>query len=249
MSDAKNSNYTILVVDDEPDLCGIYAFGLQKRGFNVLTAHSGNSAKAVLESNKVDLVITDFQMPDGTGLDLVRSANELAAASNTAVIPVIMITGWVEPGVVDAMREGAAAVHSKPVSFKHILTDVDVVLDLKAGYEGNRRHQPRRRLTLNVEVCRDGEDEATKMETIDISLGGVKLVNQSQPLIVNENYILKIDSPDGRDGRTQFVARAICRWQRRVSENESTDHGFQIGFAFDDSTRERLVVDDILQML
>lgn len=83
------SKGTILIVDDEPHVIYVVKFKLEKAGFEVHTASNGKQAyDRALELNP-DLVVTDYQMPGGSGMEL---ATRLKACEQTAVIPVIMVT-------------------------------------------------------------------------------------------------------------------------------------------------------------
>ena len=70
-SAATNSPYTILVVDNEPDICTLFALVLRQVGFTVLTASSGVDALSSLDAVPVDLVLTDYQMPEMDGDQLI----------------------------------------------------------------------------------------------------------------------------------------------------------------------------------
>ena len=58
---------TILVVDDEPDLREITSFELEYNGASVITAAGGYEALDIIKKNKINLVISDVRMPDGSG--------------------------------------------------------------------------------------------------------------------------------------------------------------------------------------
>ncbi|MBF0191002.1 MAG: response regulator [Magnetococcales bacterium] len=62
---------TILCVEDDAQLLGLYSRMLQDQGFAVLTAHSGESGLEVLRIAQVDLLITDILMPDMDGVELI----------------------------------------------------------------------------------------------------------------------------------------------------------------------------------
>lgn len=241
-------HYKIMVVDDEPDLLEIYEFSLKKRGFQVVTADCGNNAiQKLISGEKVDLILTDFRMPNGNGLDVLRSVRDLVNSNQLASIPVIVITGWIEPGVVDAMKEGAVSVHSKPISFDSVLQDIQNILNLNK-FDSNRRLHPRKDISLNTKISKNGSSESSEMIAKNISLGGILIVNNDQPLIVNETYQLKlgVDNKQKKD----FVAYAICRWQRNSNHNSTDTHKtFQIGFAFNEETKERMILDDILNVI
>ena len=78
----------ILCVDDEALPLTLRTLVLQKNGFQVKTAMSAADAMQVLESNDVDLVLTDQLMPGGTGTELAKSIKMVRPD-----LPVVLISG------------------------------------------------------------------------------------------------------------------------------------------------------------
>jgi DNA-binding NarL/FixJ family response regulator len=65
------SQETLLLVDDEQDVVDALARTVRDRGYRILAATSGTKAMELLEQEKVDLLISDIDMPDMSGLELV----------------------------------------------------------------------------------------------------------------------------------------------------------------------------------
>ena len=63
-------NYNILVVDDEETQRDLLTGYLKKKGFKLFSASSGNDAIDIVKNNLVDIVLSDFKMPDKTGKKL-----------------------------------------------------------------------------------------------------------------------------------------------------------------------------------
>ncbi len=84
-----NKPVTILVADDEPHIVRVVSFKLKLAGFDVVSATNGQEAWDILRENRVDLVLTDHQMPFMTGLEL---AKRMGGDPRTASIPVLMLT-------------------------------------------------------------------------------------------------------------------------------------------------------------
>jgi len=102
----------ILVVDDEPHLLEIFSEWLEAEGFAVRTAHDGRHAAALLDAMSFDVVLTDIQMPDTDGLQLLRKVRQ-----RHLDLPVLLITA--NPSVetaVRALEEGALRYLTKPVT-------------------------------------------------------------------------------------------------------------------------------------
>src|SRR5712692_6965984 len=100
----------VLVVEDDPHVRRLYTAVLERVGYRVVEADSGESAEAILRSSAIDVVITDLQMPKPDGLDILRVATGVDPG-----IHVILVTGFptVETAV-RAMKLGAADYLVKP---------------------------------------------------------------------------------------------------------------------------------------
>lgn len=117
---------TILVADDESHILNVVSLKLRNAGFNVLTAQDGQEALEIALAEKPDLVITDFQMPLLSGLELSR---RLHAEPTTASIPVIMLTArGYHLEAHDTEESGILRMLSKPFSPRHLLATVTEVL-------------------------------------------------------------------------------------------------------------------------
>ena len=79
---------TILCVDDEETPRTLRKLILQKQGYHVVTAGSGDEALEVLDRAKIDLVLSDQMMPGMTGTELTKSVKAMRPA-----MPVILISG------------------------------------------------------------------------------------------------------------------------------------------------------------
>jgi two-component system chemotaxis response regulator CheY len=87
-----DKNMKILVVDDFSTMRRIIRNLLGELGFsgaNIQEADDGNSALAVLHANSIDFVVTDWNMPGMTGIDLLRAIRADAALKS---LPVLMVT-------------------------------------------------------------------------------------------------------------------------------------------------------------
>lgn len=79
----------ILVVDDEAHILHVLSLKLRNAGYEVFTAPDGEEGFEIASTELPDLVITDYQMPYMTGLELCHA---LADQSSTAKIPVLILT-------------------------------------------------------------------------------------------------------------------------------------------------------------
>ena len=99
----------ILVVDDEESMCQYLSILLQKEGYEVLTENSGVQALQVLDSESVDVVMTDIQMPKMDGIQLLKGIKAL-----DPLLPVIIMTAYAsEQSAIDAVNLGAFSYMQK----------------------------------------------------------------------------------------------------------------------------------------
>ncbi len=110
------SNETILVIDDEISQRDTMAGFIEKLGFNVLVASSGKEGLDIAREELIDLILTDYRMPDKNGLEVLKEAKEL-----NPLIEVVIITayGSIE-GAVDAMKSGAVNYIEKPIDLDRL---------------------------------------------------------------------------------------------------------------------------------
>ncbi len=112
---------TVLIVDDEPDIIATLQFRLASAGYKVLTAENGARALDVMRSDKVDLVLADFMMPEVNGLELTRLVK---AEPQWAQVKVLLFSCNAEPefrqraldlGAVDYLSkiDGAQSIASR----------------------------------------------------------------------------------------------------------------------------------------
>ncbi len=93
----------ILVVDDEESMCQYLAILLRKEGYIVKTVNSGVQALQMISEQKIDLVMTDIQMPKMDGIQLLKGIKALDPAT-----PVIIMTAYAsEQSAIDAVNLGA----------------------------------------------------------------------------------------------------------------------------------------------
>ena len=116
----------ILVVDDEIHIVQVVALKLRNSGFDVVTAENGAESLRLACSEKPDLIITDFQMPAMTGLEMVE---ELRKQDDMVDVPVIMLTarGF---AITENQKQklNISKCVSKPFSPKELLSQIEEVL-------------------------------------------------------------------------------------------------------------------------
>ncbi len=148
---------SILIVEDDAPQRALLARFLASQGYVVADVGCVDEARAALLANPPALVLTDHELPDGTGLDVLRAARGVDPD-----LAVVLITAYGTVGIaVEAMREGAADVLLKPV-------DPPVLLDrlrrsLRLRHLQDENTALRRRLDLLEDDRRPvGDSEAMR---------------------------------------------------------------------------------------
>ena len=116
----------IVVADDEAHILHIVSMKLENAGYEVITAVDGEEALELCLAERPDLLITDYQMPVMTGLELCR---QLQTRQETQYLPAVMLTARgfdIEPA--EMVDTGIAAVLAKPFSPRELLEKVRTLL-------------------------------------------------------------------------------------------------------------------------
>src|SRR4029450_11368620 len=129
-----------LIVDDDLSFLMGLAEGVSRESFSTLPASSVAQARAEVARQLPDVLLTDLQLPDGSGLDLLQ---ENGAAGPPEVI---LIPGHASvETAVDALKRGAADYLTKPVDFgrgKMVLTNLARTRELKEEIGSRRGAHP-----------------------------------------------------------------------------------------------------------
>src|SRR5438874_504161 len=108
------AHFSLLVVDDEPDLRTLYELTLLREGYDVETAGSVEDALLHLKDRVYSAVITDMRLPDGSGIDLLKRLEEKGRREKAIVITAY---GSAE-NAVEALKAGAYDYLTKPVDLR-----------------------------------------------------------------------------------------------------------------------------------
>jgi CheY-like chemotaxis protein len=121
---------TALIVDDEPEANKLLASLIQFRGYRTISALTGAEALAAVARELPDVVFLDLMLPDFPGYDVCR---QLKSQSETALIPVVMVTARVaRENRLQSFRVGADEYVSKPYTPDQIFD----ALDAASGWTG-----------------------------------------------------------------------------------------------------------------
>ncbi len=203
---------TILVVDDKESLRDSVGFTLQRAGFTIVSASSGDSALDVIARKRPDCVVTDLKMPGMTGVELI----ERVAAFDDE-LPVILMTafGTIETAV-KAMKLGAFDYITKPFEGDELVISVKRALEHAAV----KRENAVLRASSEVEVKPNQPGDRTSRagrHGADRVIGGSAVMMELKTRLkaVSKSQGTVLISGESGTGK-EVVARAIHEMSDRV---------------------------------
>ena len=154
------SKQSVLVVEDEEDIMEVIRFNLEKEGYEVNQALSGEKALQVIDNNLPSLILLDLMLPGINGLDLCRIFKQ---NDRTKAIPVIMLTAKSEDAdIVAGLEMGAEDYITKPFSPRVLVARVRTIFRRRESgvkddssviqVEGMQIHPGRHEVTMGDNV-------------------------------------------------------------------------------------------------
>ena len=180
----------ILVVDDEPSMRDMLRIVLRRDGYDVMVAENGRQALAVLERERVDLLLSDIRMADVSGVDVLRAAK----GNNSDIIAFMMTAFASTETAVEAMRLGAVDYFTKPFSMDEL----------------------RLKVRQQLEASRLKQENVLLKRALNSSHAFSNIIGRSEPMLAvfkmietiaktNSTVLITGESGTGKD----LVARAV----------------------------------------
>jgi CheY-like chemotaxis protein len=221
------SESTILIVDDEADLRNTISFDFLRKGYNVLTASSGNGALKILSEKKVDLILSDVRMADGDGIELLNQvkSNNKTGGDNPVVI---FITAISDLSLNYAFEHGVDAVFPKP--FDRVTLFDAVIAALQEPPQNQQRKKPRVNYEAPVHIAFPKKQTNIESVATNIGLNGF-FVPMPAPLpeVRDEcDFFLQADA----NSFSHIHGKGIVRWVRAANENSAQNLSAGCGIEF-----------------
>lgn len=184
------SRVSILVVDDERGLCAGVQEALRREGYSVDGATDAHTALHMASTRLYNLVITDFRMPQMSGLELLSKVKE----SNRDTLFILMTAYGTVEGAVEAMKLGAYDYLTKPLDMQRLRAQVAKALEFQAVVSENNE------LRLRLKKSSESTSLVGESESIRNVSRLIDAVADSDVTVLIEG-----DSGTGKE----IVARAI----------------------------------------
>ncbi len=180
----------ILIVDDEQNILGLFQRILEKKGYDVRCASTGEEALDKLETEVFDVVVSDLKMPGMSGLDLLSRGKVLNPA-----MPFIMLTAFgTVHSAVEAMKEGAYDYLIKPVDTEEFKLVIEKALEL------HRLQREVARLRSQLELDVDFQQIVGQSKPMRAVFRLIRMVAKS-----NATILIEGESGTGKE----LIARAV----------------------------------------
>lgn len=172
-------NYSILIIDDEKSQRDILSGFLSKKGYKVYTAESGTQGLKLVKEKIIDIILSDFKMPEMTGIEILE---EVSLINPNIGFVIITAYGTVE-NAVKAMRLGAIDYISKPVNLDELEIMLNRIIENKNLISENlllrEQLQEKNRISSII-------SQSSKMEDV-INLASRSANSRATILVMGEN--------------------------------------------------------------
>ncbi|MES2279349.1 MAG: sigma-54 dependent transcriptional regulator [Bacteroidota bacterium] len=182
----------ILLVEDDTTFSQMLKFFLEKHGHHIQTVQHIKGGLKLIEQHTFQLILLDYRLPDGTGLDLLTKIRESGLA-----VPVIIMTSFNDVRTaIRAIRSGASEYITKPVN-------PDELLMIMSGVLGDKKPEPVADDTKQTEFIKGNSPYADKLhEYID--------------LVAPTDMAVLIQGESGTG--KEYVAKMIHQHSKRLSK-------------------------------
>lgn len=212
----------ILLLEDDKSLNRGISFKLKKEGFEVETAFCIEEAKNIFDNNKIDLIITDIGLPDGSGFDFCE---EIRKTSN---IYIIMLTALDEEfNAVMGYEIGADDYVTKPFSLAILVSKVKAFMK-RAG--NNEKEKTSENILISEDIEFDygdytlilNREDTEKVQLTKTEGKLLKLLMENAMNIIQKEQILDILwDMDGNFVDDNTVAVYMRRLRKKVEKDPS----------------------------
>lgn len=207
----------VLFVDDEPSILSALRRLFRPQGYRVLLAESGRAGLAILEAEKVDLVVSDMRMPEMDGAELLEQVRE-----RWPTVGRILLTGYADVGsTIAAINRGQIHRYvAKPWE------DRELLMCVQDGLERRRLEQENRALLAltraqNDELKALNADLAGRVKARTSELEQVNAMLETSFAQLQENFLLSINVFSGlielRSGGMAGYSREVADLARRTA--------------------------------
>lgn len=215
---------TILIVDDESDICELFEFEFESAGFVTFTASNITDAKEILQAHQIDVVLSDVRMPGGSGIDLLEWVRLNCAHS----LIFLLMTGYSDVSLERAFLYGAHGLFYKPIDLSEVTTFAQHSLEQTEDSGPANRKSARKRIECEATLHFPQSSAVSKGKVIDLSRGGVFVALPGELPALGQNlhfrFLVNLST------NTEISGEGVVRWIHPGSSSENHPQGVGIEF-------------------
>lgn len=216
---------TILAVDDEEHILELLAYNLERDGYHVLKAESGELALEILAVQKVDIVLLDWMLPGMDGIEVLR---RIRADKNYRTIPVIFLTAkGDEISKVVGLEVGSDDYLVKPFGIHELSARIKAVLRRTEGItktSGEKDEKEERLIIDQLEINRSRRTVTLEGNPVELSFKEFELLyllaKNRGIVFTRDNLLEKVWGYD-YIGETRTVDVHVSNLRKKIEKDES----------------------------
>lgn len=214
---------TILTVDDEVHILELVSYNLEREGYQVLKAETGEEALELLEKNKIDLVLLDWMLPGMDGIEVLR---RIRADQGKRKMPVILLTAKNdEISKVVGLEVGSDDYLAKPFGIYELLARIKAVLRRSEGDFESREEEKEEKIVIDyLEINRARRTVSVHGVFVELSYKEFELLyllaKNRGIVFTRDNLLEKVWGYD-YIGETRTVDVHISNLRKKIEADES----------------------------
>lgn len=204
---------SVLIVDDEPDITELFESEFQEFGFSTFCAADIHAAKIILQSNTIDVVLSDVRMPGGNGMELLKWVRAHCPPS----LIFLIMTGYSDVSLAEALSLGAHGLFAKPIDLEKVIGYTRACIELRQDTENENRRSTRKQVHFTGSITPAGESTPIAATLLDLSRGGFFVSCENEEIYpgMELDFCLKFYVTR----RFEISGRAIIRWMKPLPAN------------------------------
>ncbi|MDF2472517.1 MAG: phoP [Lachnospiraceae bacterium] len=214
---------TILAVDDEVHILELVSYNLEREGYQVLKAETGEEALDILSKNRVDLILLDWMLPGMDGIEVLR---RIRADQNKRKLPVILLTAKSdEISKVVGLEVGSDDYLVKPFGIYELLARIKAVLRRSEGDFVPKEEEKEEKIVIDyLEINRARRTVTVHGELVELSYKEFELLyllaKNRGIVFTRDNLLEKVWGYD-YIGETRTVDVHISNLRKKIEADES----------------------------